>query len=151
MTSDSPEASAGGDAARPGPARSRRRILIGALILLLALLVVAALNGVDVVLAVRTRVAEAEFRRNYSAQSQARVLKAPLDWALEFGGRDALPRLDRLAADPALSPDGREAAAKIAGLIREGAHIGYVERAGPEFNGFARMIHRRIVEKDRGR
>ncbi|KAF0244011.1 MAG: hypothetical protein FD180_2900 [Planctomycetota bacterium] len=144
---------ADGLATPPKPAggrieRHRRAFSIVAIAVLLALLV---FNWADLALGVLSRMTEYGFRRNYSPQAESRILKVPLDWAVEFGGRRALPRLDRLAADSSLSPEGRETAAEVAALIREDAHIRYLEEWGGHFNFFARALHRRIVERDRKR
>ena len=66
------------------------------------------------------------YRKEYSGSTGFRTLITDDDLAWDFGGRMALPRLERLAADPELTLEGRQRAQKLYDYIKNNEHLPYI-------------------------
>jgi hypothetical protein len=93
--------------------------------------------------------AERSFSASYARDTRTRMIKADVDWAIDFGGRRGLRRLDRLAMESSLAPEGREKAREIGDLIRRGDHIPYADDLARHSPWVRRLLLRKIAEDDR--
>ncbi len=69
--------------------------------------------------------AECWFRREFSLSNKKglRIIMAPHDWVLEFGGRTGAARLRTLAEDPSLCESGRALAQECLDMVESGGHL----------------------------